>query len=232
MQFQYCQNKLAIPQLWKDNIKNFARNSCNLFIQDHHIIMHHRTINLEELNSKEFCKIQSSLKYEKFSPVYHKKRFDNYHFDCGIPYTATYNTIEKFGSSSVNFLMFYIFIKSYINSELSLVLNVASIIHMIEYHCIYFMNIFVYKIYGTNLNLARKIDLLVLTPLNVIFSFVDIQDQIYLLFNHLLLMSKYNIYNSSINNNLHFPNLKCVNSAKDVSKSQYEITISIKREKC
>ena len=114
MQFQYCQNKLAIPQLWKDNIKNFARNSCNLFIQDHHIIMHHRTINLEELNSKEFCKIQSSLKYEKFSPVYHKKRFDNYHFDCGIPYTATYNTIEKFGSSSVKlFNVLYLHQKLY-----------------------------------------------------------------------------------------------------------------------
>ena len=41
-------------------------------------------------------------------------------------------------------------------------------------------------------------------------TFFDVQDEHYLLFNYLLLIFKYNIYNSRVNNNLHFQSLKCV----------------------
>ena len=41
------------------------------------------------------------------------------------------------------------------------------------------------------------------------FGFDDIQDQNYFLFNHLLSMFTYNIYNSRVNNNLNFQSLKC-----------------------
>ena len=49
-----------------------------------------------------------------------------------------------------------------------------------------------------------------LTPQSAIFGFVNVQDQKYPLFNHLLLIFKYDIYHSRVNNNLNFQNLKCV----------------------
>ena len=123
--------------------------------------------------------------------------------------------MQKFESSSVNSsIMFYILIKSSINSELSLALNVPSVIYMMKHHGIYIMNAFVHKIYGTNLDyiLQKKMknDLPVLTPQSAIFGFVNVQDQNYLLFNHLPLIFKYNIHNSRVDKNLNFQSLKCV----------------------
>ena len=65
MWFQCCQIKHAVPQLWKANIKNFAGNLSNLFIQDNHILKCHRTLNLEKLDSRKLCKILLSLIYDK-----------------------------------------------------------------------------------------------------------------------------------------------------------------------
>ena len=45
-----------------------------------------------------------------------------------------------------------------------------------------------------------------------ILVLVDVQDQNYLLFNHLLLTCKCNIYNSRVNNNINLQSLKCVTS--------------------
>ena len=156
MQFQCRQIKHAIPQLWKDSIKNFARNLSNLSIQDHHLIKCHRILNLEKLNCGGLYKTHLSSKYEKsICQTYQEKKSDNYSFDWkmiyGIPRTSTYDRKV---------------IKSYINSELSLALNVPSVIYMMKHHCIYFMNVFMHKIYATNLDyiLQKKIDLTVLTP--------------------------------------------------------------------
>ena len=38
MQFQYRQIIHALPQHWKETIKQFAGNLNNLYIQDHHLI--------------------------------------------------------------------------------------------------------------------------------------------------------------------------------------------------
>ena len=57
MQFQYWQVKHPIPQLWNDNIKNFAENLSNLSIQDHHLIKCRRIFNLEKINSRKLFKI-------------------------------------------------------------------------------------------------------------------------------------------------------------------------------
>ena len=56
MQFQCCQIKHAISQLWKDNIKNFAGNLNNLSIQEYHLIKCQRILNLEKIKSRELCK--------------------------------------------------------------------------------------------------------------------------------------------------------------------------------
>ena len=82
---------------------------------------------------------------------------------------------------------------------------------MIKHHCIYFMNVYAQNIRNQLiLYLAEKNDLLVVTPQSAAFGFVNVQDQNCLLFYHLILIFKYNIYNPRVNNNLNFQNLKYV----------------------
>ena len=52
MQFQCCQIKHAMPQLWKDNINNFAGNLSDLSIQNHHLIKCDIILNLTWKNVK------------------------------------------------------------------------------------------------------------------------------------------------------------------------------------
>ena len=70
------------------------------------------------------------------------------------------------------------------------------------------------------LYLAKKIHLPVLTTQSAIFGLVEVQGQNHLLFNHMLLIFKYNINNSRVKNNLNFqsikyviPGIKCVEEA-------------------
>ena len=62
--------------------------------------------------------------------AYHEKKFENYNFDWkiiyGIPHIAIYDTNVCIFRYKLQ-LMCYIFIKSYINLELSLALNVTSV---------------------------------------------------------------------------------------------------------
>ena len=89
------------------------------------------------------------------------------------------------------------------------------------------MNARMHKLYGTiwnhfRLYLSEKVALRFLNPQSVIFNFIDVLDHNYLLVNHLLLIFKYNIYNSRVNNTLSFQSLKCV-----ISQIKYiEETIS------
>ena len=61
MQFQYRQIIHALPQHWKETIKQFAGNLNNLYIQDHHLIKCNTIYNLEKLNSKELYHMQLLL---------------------------------------------------------------------------------------------------------------------------------------------------------------------------
>ena len=60
------------------------------------------------------------------------------------------------------------------------------------------------------LYLPEKVTLPDLNPQSAIFGFTDILDHNYLLVNHLLLIFKYNLYNSRVNNTISFQDLKCV----------------------
>ena len=62
------------------------------------------------------------------------------------------------------------------------------------------------------LYISGKIALPALTPQSAIFGFTDVLDQNYLLVNHLLLIFKFNVYNSSVNNTLSFRSLECAAS--------------------
>ena len=69
---------------------------------------------------------------------------------------------------------------------------------------------------------SERVALPVLNPQSAIFGFTDVLDHNCLLVNHLLLIFKYVIYNSRVNNNLSFQNLKCI-----ISQIKYiEETIS------
>ena len=59
------------------------------------------------------------------------------------------------------------------------------------------------------LYISEKVALPVLNPQSAIFGFTDVLDHNYLLVNHLLLIFKYNIYNSRLENTLSFQSLKC-----------------------
>ena len=63
MQFQYRQIIHALPQHWKETIKQFAGNLNNLYIQDHHLIKCNAIYNLEKLDSRELYHMQLLLKY-------------------------------------------------------------------------------------------------------------------------------------------------------------------------
>ena len=65
MQFQYWQIILALPQHWKETMKQYAGNLNNLYIQDYHLIKCNTTYNLEKLNYKELYHMQLLLKYDK-----------------------------------------------------------------------------------------------------------------------------------------------------------------------
>ena len=56
--------------------------------------------------------------------------------------------------------------------------------------------------------LSEKVALPVLNPQSPIFGFTDVYGRNYLLVNHSLLICKYNVYNSRVNNTLSFQNLK------------------------
>ena len=78
--------------------------------------------------------------------------------------------------------------------------------HHIFHECTYAQNLWS----QLRLYLSEKVTLPILNPQSTIFGFPDVLDHNYLLVNHLLLIFKYNVYNSRVNNTLSFLNLKCV----------------------
>ena len=66
MQFQDRQIIHALPQHWKETIKQFAGNLNKLYIQqNHHLIKYNTIYNVEKLKSKELYHMQLCLKYDK-----------------------------------------------------------------------------------------------------------------------------------------------------------------------
>ena len=53
IQFQYWQTVHALPQHWKETMKQSVGNLNNLYIQDHHLIKCITIYNLEKLNNEE-----------------------------------------------------------------------------------------------------------------------------------------------------------------------------------
>ena len=77
----------TLPQHWEETIKQFAGNSSDLYIQDHHLIKCNTVYILEKLNSKELHHMQLYLKYDKPTcQSYHEKNFHDYDFNWKLMY--------------------------------------------------------------------------------------------------------------------------------------------------
>ena len=71
------------------------------------------------------------------------------------------------------------------------------------------------------LYLSDRVALPILNSQSAIFGFPDALDSNYLLVNHLLLIFKYSVYNSRVNNTLSFQSIKCA-----IFQTKYIETIS------
>ena len=160
--------------------------------------------------------MQLLLKYDKPTcQSYHKKIFDDYNFNWKliyrIPGIATLETkIRIFQYKLLNNVL-------YLNKKLfQFSITSQSKCSFCELFDETPQHIFYKCTYAQNLcnqlwlYLSEKVALPVLNQQSVIFGFIDVLDHNYHLLNHLLLIFKYNIYNSRVNNTLSFQSLKCV----------------------
>ena len=86
--------------------------------------------------------------------------------------------------------------------------------YMIKYRTIFFMNARMHKMYGTDFDyiFQKKVALPILNPESTIFGLTHVLDDNFLIANHLLLIFKYDIYNSRVNNSISFQSLTCATS--------------------
>ena len=162
--------------------------------------------------------MQLCLKYDKPTcQSYHEKSFFDYDFNWkliyGIPRITTLETkIRIFQYKLLNNVLYLnkkVFQFGIISqSKYSFCeLYDETLLH-IFYKCTYAQNLW----NRLRLYLLEKVALPVLYPQSASFGFTDVSDHNFLLVNHLLLIFKYNIYNSRVNNSLSFQSLKCVTS--------------------
>ena len=172
--------------------------------------------------------MQRLFKYDKPTcQSYHEKSFDDYDFIWKLIYRIPlFATLE----TKVNMFQYKLLSNVlYLNKELfhfgiisqskcSFCGLYDETPHHTFYECTYTQNLW----NELRLYISEKVALLVLNPQSAIFGFTHVLDHNYLLVNHLLLIFKYNIYNSRVNNTLSFQNLKCA-----ISQIKYiEETIS------
>ena len=81
--FQWAQLLHAIPQIWKNKIKqNLTKNESNILVLNHHLMKIARILTLDKLMAKEIYSILiSSLKNKLTSQNYFENSFPNYTFD-------------------------------------------------------------------------------------------------------------------------------------------------------
>ena len=160
--------------------------------------------------------MQLCLKYDKPTcQSYHEKNFDNYDFNWKliyrIPCIATLETkVCIFQYKLLNNVL-YLNKKLFqcgiaFQSKCSFCELYDEIPHHIFCECKYAQNL----CNQLRLYLSEKVALPVLSSQSAIFGFTDVLDHNYLLVNHLLLIFKYNIYNSRVDNTLRLQSLRCV----------------------
>ena len=99
--------------------------------------------------------------------------------------------------------------------------------HHIFYECTYAQNLW----NQLRLHLSEKVTLPILNPQSAIIGFTDVLDHNYILVNHILLILKYNVYNSRVNNTLSFQSPKCaISQIKYIEETVSENDLNKKRK--
>ena len=158
--------------------------------------------------------MQLLLKHDKPTcQSYHEKKFDDYDLNWKliyrIPCIATLETkIRIFQYKLLNNVL-------YLNKKLfqfgiisQSKCSFYELYDEIPQHILY-EGTYVQNLWNQlRLYLSEKVPLPVLNPQSAIFGFTDVLDHNYFLVNHLLLIFKYNIYNSKVNTSKHLLVLK------------------------
>ena len=224
--FYFCWMQLinAIPKEWKKEINQANVNLDLNTIIEHHVIQKSRIVSLEKLNSREiYWHLIISLKTKPTSQVYFENIFGDLDWSkiYLIPRMVTVNThLRCFQYKILNNIL-------YLNKKLFLFGNAISskcsfcnsydetTIHLLS-GCV--------KTQALWLDLKsffrNDFNLPLLTPQTAIFGFDDIDEKIFEISNHLLLIYKFNIYKSREKNALSVKTL-----LKDILKVK-------KNEKC
>ena len=156
------------------------------------------------------------MKYDKPTcQGYHEKNFDDYVFNWKliyrIPRIATFETkIRIFQYKLLNNVLYLnkkLFHFGIISQSKCPFFELYDVTppHLF-YECTYAQNLW----NQLRLYLSERVALQVLNPQSAFFGFTDVLRHNYFLKNHLLLVFKYNVCNSRVNNTLSFQNLKCV----------------------
>ena len=101
MRFQWAQLIHAIPQTWKDKIKqSLSKNESNLLVLNHHLIKNARILTVDKLTAKEMYSISiSSLKNKPTSQNYSENSFPTYIVDWKqiylLPRILTINSYQR-----------------------------------------------------------------------------------------------------------------------------------------
>ena len=164
----------------KKTIKYFAGNLNNLYFQYHHLIKCNTIYNLEQRDSRELYHMQLLLKHDK-------PACQDYHEKMFDEYDFNWKLIYRIP-----------WVATYETK--------IRIFQYILYECTYAQNLW----NQLKLHLSEKNILPVLNLHSVIFGFTDFLNINYLLVNYLLLILKYNVYNSRVNNTLSFQIQNCV----------------------
>ena len=204
MYFQWAQLIQAIPQIWKNKIKqNLTKNESNPPVLNHHLIKSGRILTLDRLTIKEiYLVLISSFKNKPTSQSYFGNSFPNYTFDWKqiylLPRIITINSYQRNFQYKILHNILYLNKKRHIFEKIDSPL--CSICHSNDEIITYLfcecvrpsqlwsqLRIF----FSTDLNLP------LLTPQTAIFGFLVETDKcIFKITNHLLLIFKMYIYKS------------------------------------
>ena len=194
MYFQWAQLIHAIPQIWKDKIKqNLSKNESNLLVLNHHLIKNARILTLDKLTAKEIYSILiSSLKNKPTSQNYFENSFPNYTFDWKqiylLPRIITINSYQRNFQYKILHNILYLHKTLYIFGKIDSPLcsichsNDETVAHLFC-KCVRVSQLWsqLRIFFSTDLNLP------LLTPQTAIFGFLAKTDKcIFKITNHLL----------------------------------------------
>ena len=159
-QFCWLQLVSAIPEMWRECIKEVSENTSLLVVKDHHLFRGLRIIILEKLSSKElYSLLISAINHQPTSQKY----FDNLFSNVELPWKEIYLNARKATANSHLRSFNYKIINNvlYLNEKLFQLGNTQSpscsfVIKKLKQHSMFFINVQILKLFGTNFHYFLK----------------------------------------------------------------------------